>query len=170
MPEIKSNLVSVYVVRDGQDGVEVLLLQRPQDHVFPGDWQAVHGHIEQGEAAWQTAARELREETSIEPLRWYRLLHIESFYNPGNDSLYLVPAFVAHAPPDAQCVVSDEHQAFQWCTLAEAHARFSWETQRQSIDALAGATAAWPQPGPGLMEMDIAALRRQAADTRVDHA
>ncbi len=169
MPALKTNLISVYVLREGSRGMELLLLQRGPRHQFPGDWQAVHGHLEAGEAAWQAAEREVREETGLRPALWFRLHHIESFYNPENDSLYFVPTFVAVVDADSECTLSDEHQACRWCTLTEARELFAWETQRQSVDALSAATRTWPQPGPGLMPLDLPKLRRHA-DERRDRA
>ncbi len=162
MPRLKSNLVSVYVLRESAAGVELLMLQRPDDYVFPGDWQAVHGHVEPDETGWQAALREVREETGLSPDRWYRLFQVETFYNPENDSIYLVPVFVAAVDADADCRISDEHQACAWRRLTQARAAFSWETQRQTVDALLTATVSWPDAGPGLMIMEMDALNARA--------
>ena len=99
MARVRANLISVYVVRPAGSGVELLLLQRPDDYRFPGDWQAVHGHIEEGEPAWRAAERELAEETGLDAARWWRLSPLESFYNPENDSVYLVPTFLVEVVP-----------------------------------------------------------------------
>lgn len=165
MAQLKANLVSVYVVREGQRGIELLLLQRPQDYTFPGDWQAVHGHIEEGETAWQAALREVREETALQPRRWFRLFEVETFYNPENDTVYLVPTFMAEADRQAQCELSPEHRSHVWRLLPEARAQCAWETLRSSIDALTVATEKWPHAGAGLMELDLDALQRRQASS-----
>lgn len=159
MAQVRANLISVYVVRPAGSGVELLLLQRPDDHRFPGDWQAVHGHIEEGEPAWRAAERELAEETGLDAARWWRLSPLESFYNPENDSVYLVPTFLVEVAAEAEPVLSREHQAARWCTLADARGRYRWQTQRASVDAIEVALKDWPQAGDGLMELDLAALR-----------
>ena len=168
MPRIKSNLVSVYVVRDAPSAaatpLELLMLQRPNDYPLPGDWQAVHGHIEPNEPAWRAALREQHEETGLPVLHWYRLTEIESFFNPANDTIYLVPAFVAVVPPDAPTTLSDEHQACVWRTLDQAITMFSWQTQRRTIDTLREATHDWPTLGAALLPMDTAALHRASLD------
>ena len=64
-----------------------------------------------GRRAWQAAARELCEETGLPALRWFRCLHLETFYNPENDTVYFVPVFVVETTPDAPCHLSAEHQA-----------------------------------------------------------
>jgi 8-oxo-dGTP pyrophosphatase MutT (NUDIX family) len=168
MPRIKANLVSVYVVRDAPAGaatpIELLMLQRPADYLLPGDWQAVHGHIEPDEPAWCAALREQHEETGLPVLHWYRLAEIENFFNPANDTIYLVPAFVAVVPRDTQTVLSNEHQACVWRTLDQAITMFSWQTQRRTVDTLREATQDWPALGAALMELDIEALRRTAPE------
>ena len=93
--------------------------------------------------------------------RWWRLLRLESFYNPENDSIYQVPAFVGEVEPGAEPHISDEHQASRWCSLEEARSVFRWETQQASVDAIMASVEAWPQTGTGLMELDIEALQRQ---------
>ena len=162
MPRLKANLVSVYVVRPSPAGLDVLLLQRPAGHRFARDWQGVHGHIEPGETAWEAALRELREETGLVARRWFRLHRLESFYNPDNDSLYFVPVFIAEVDPQAECVTSEEHAACEWRPPAAARTRLSWETQRESLDALARAAVGWP--GSGVLELDLEALQRTDRD------
>ncbi len=166
MPRLKANLVSIYVLRealpDAATPVELLMLQRPADYALPGDWQAVHGHIEPDEPAWRAALREQDEETGLPVLHWYRLGEVESFFYPANDTIYLVPAFVAVVPRDAPTVLSDEHQACAWRTLDQAITMFSWQTQRRTVDTLREATQDWPALGAALMPMDTEALQRGA--------
>lgn len=169
MSRLKSNLVSVYLLREGDgggSGLQVLLLQRPPEHLFPGDWQGVHGHIEAGETAWQAALRELREETAVEPQCWYRLVRVGSFYVPENDTIYLVPSFLAVAPPAAAFRLSSEHQAGLWCPLGEARDRFSWVTQRDALEDIIAATRCWPRTGPELTPMDVDELQRTRSQPR----
>lgn len=170
MPRLRANLVSVYIVRTppedpSREALRLLLLQRPDDYRFPGDWQGVHGHIEGQEAAWQAAVRETEEETGLSIRRWWRLLRLESFYNPENDSIYQIPAFLAEAQDDAEPRLSAEHQAFRWCSLEEAPSLFAWETQQASLAAIVASVDDWPQTGTGLMKMDIQALGRRRAAT-----
>ena len=160
MPRQRSNLVSVYVLRGGTSSPQILLLQRAAGHAFAGDWQGVHGHIEEraGEAAWQAAERELQEETGLRALAWHRLDTIEQFYNAENDTIYLVPAFVALVPSGAAVRLSDEHQAFEWLSLEVAAQRSRWETQRRSFQLIAQAAQDWPALGVGLVELNMAAV------------
>ena len=165
MPRIKANLVSVYVIRNVLQGtinhIELLMLQRPADHIYAGDWQAVHGNIQLGETAWEAAIREQYEETSLPVKSWLRLAEVESFYNPENDSLYFVPTFVSVVDPDIEPVLSDEHQAAVWRPLHQAIPMFSWETQRSTVELLRKSTTEWPKLGPALMALDLDSLRQR---------
>ena len=63
--DIRSNSVSVVVVRICGDSAEYLLLRRATDYLRD-QWCQVAGAVEQGETAWQAAIRELKEETGLE--------------------------------------------------------------------------------------------------------
>ncbi len=160
MPRLRSNIVAVYVVRLGAAGVELLMLQRPAGHRFADAWQTVGGHIEErsGETAWQAAVRELREETGLEPRRWFRLDRPETFYNPDNDTIYFVPAFAALVSSEAQVTLSEEHQAFRWLTPADAASSVDWAAMRESLLLVGEALADPERPGLGVTEFDPAAL------------
>lgn len=160
-PRLRSNLISVYLVRPAEAGLELLLLQRSRDHSFAGDWQSVHGHLEGDEPAWRGAMREVAEETSLPVERWWRLEQVESFYNPDNDTVYFVPAFAALVGAGAEPSLSAEHQAHRWEPLTTAAGRLRWQTQRRSVNAIADALADWPATRAGLILIDVAALERR---------
>ena len=156
MPRLRSNIIAVYVVRPADDGIELLMLQRPETHRFAGAWQTVGGHIEekQGETAWQAALRELDEETRLTVERWFRIDRPETFYNPENDTIYFVPAFAALVAANVEPTISEEHQAWRWQAPEEAAATVDWAAMRDSI-LLVGAALADPKhPGLGVTEFD----------------
>ena len=67
MPEAAIRVVDVYPYRLAKDGLEFLLLRRAEATTYAGEWRMVGGTIRPGEAAWETALRELREETQCTP-------------------------------------------------------------------------------------------------------
>ena len=166
MPRLRSNIIAVYIVRpagpDPADGIELLMLQRPEGHRFAGAWQTVGGHIEekQDETAWQAAIRETDEETCLEVQRWFRIDRPESFYNPENDTIYFVPAFAALVARDAEPVLSEEHQAWKWQSPKEAAHAVDWAAMRDSILLVGDAFSDPEQPGLGVSEFDPEDLRR----------
>ena len=158
MPRLRSNLVAVYVVRPRSDHIELLLLQRPSGHRFAHAWQTIGGHIEErdGETAWQAALRELHEETSLTVERWFRIDQPESFYNPKNDTIYFVPAFIAIVAADAKPTLSAEHQAWRWERPHIAASLVDWAAMRDSIQLIGEALSDPASPGLGVSAFDPA--------------
>jgi len=59
----------VYLLREGQQGTEVLLQLRQNTPYMDGFWAAAAaGHVERGETAYDAARREALEETGVEDL------------------------------------------------------------------------------------------------------
>lgn len=156
MPRLRSNIIAVYIVRPAEHGIELLMLQRPEGHRFAGAWQTVGGHIEekQGETAWEAALRETEEETGLQVKRWFRIDRPESFYNPENDTIYLVPAFAALVAAGAEPTISNEHQDWRWQPAEEAAQSVDWAAMRDSILLVGEALADPEHPGLGVMEFD----------------
>lgn len=126
--------VSVLVVIHTPD-LQVLLLERA-DH--PGYWQSVTGSCVPGETPWQTAVREVREETGLDAGKyaltdWRQSFEFEIFaewrhrYAPGvtHNTEHVfglqVPA------PLSVTLEPREHLACRWLPRdAAAEAVFSW--------------------------------------------
>ena len=119
-----SVLVVIYLAASRQ----VLMLQRRDDPTF---WQSVTGSIEPGEEKWQTAVREVKEETGIdiiaEQLPLYDCQHCVDYpifaqfrhrYPPGvqqnREHWFCLPLT---KEPD---LILTEHTAYRWCSASEA--------------------------------------------------
>ena len=61
--KIISDLIEAHIFRETKKGIEFLLLKRADDQAYPRLWQMVTGKIRRGEKAFQTAIREIKEET-----------------------------------------------------------------------------------------------------------
>ena len=134
MLPVKSFTVSVFLLRPGADGTEVLLLRRTR--TLAGLWCQVAGKIEAGETAWQTALREVGEETGIALTELWSADHCEQFYEAGRNCITLVPVFVGFVPSDVQVVLNDEHDAYDWCSFEEAGDLLSFAGQREALAAV----------------------------------
>lgn len=133
MPRIASEIIDVYVFRRACAGVQYLVLRRAAAEVLPGTWQAVHGRIEAGERAYEAARRELREETQLEPLSFYQVDVVNTFYQARDDTVHHCPCFAAEVAPQAEPVLNDEHDAWLWLDFDQALARFPWPGQRRAL-------------------------------------
>ena len=134
MPEITSRFADCYVFRCRPDGRDEWLVLRRAPHIFMGDaWGPVQGHIEKGEKAYQTAYRELGEETGLPTLAFYQASYVNRFYIAETDQIILSPVFCAEVHHEAAVVLSDEHTAFEWLPWDAAMRRFVWPGQRKSL-------------------------------------
>jgi dihydroneopterin triphosphate diphosphatase len=130
MPNLVCRIVEVCVFRFQRYGPEYLLLRRAHDEVlYPDSWQIASGGIEEGETAVATALRELQEETGLAPQRMWVVPHVNVFYDPRNDVIQHSPVFAVETPPDAEPRLSNEHQAYEWCSVERAKKLLVWPGQ-----------------------------------------
>jgi ADP-ribose pyrophosphatase len=122
-------MVSVAVVRGTGEDARTLLVHRAGAHLR-GLWTYVAGHIEPGEKAWQTALRELHEETGLHAIALYSADRCETFYDVRDECIAIVPAFVAFVDAGAEVHLNDEHDDHAWVPFAEAIARLPFGGQR----------------------------------------
>jgi dihydroneopterin triphosphate diphosphatase len=134
--KIVSHMVEAHIFRETSDDLEFLLLKRSEKVIYPGLWQMVNGKIKDVEKAFQTALREIREETGIIPERLWVVPKVDSFYSHENDNIMLLPVFAAQFNFFSKVVISDEHTEFKWTNPLEAKKMLAWDGQRQSIDLI----------------------------------
>ena len=69
--QIISDMIEAHIFREVKNGIEFLLLKRNENQIYPGLWQMVTGKMKDGETAYQTAIREINEETSLKPEKFW---------------------------------------------------------------------------------------------------
>lgn len=133
--QITSTMVEIHIVYLKSDEPEFLVLTRSETEIFPGIKQPITGSIKNGEKAYETAIREVKEETGIEVNEFYSVPIVNSFYSASSDCLILIPVF-AVVVKSKNVVLSEEHSAYQWLTLEEAQKCFAWDGQRRAAALL----------------------------------
>lgn len=140
MTESVVRVVDVYLYRSNalsaEDEPRFGLLRRAAGHTYDGSWRMVGGAIETGEAAWQTALREVREETGWTPQRLWTIPSMNAFYEWQHDRVNLIPAFAAAIAPDDAAggpTLDDEHDAFAWLAPEAAADRLAWPEQQRLL-------------------------------------
>ena len=132
---VRSFLVYCYICRIQKGAGEFLLLKRTSKYLS-GTWQPVTGRIDGDETAWQTALREVKEETGLTPDRFYSTNRVDSFYEIGQNCISLAPVFVAFVDADVEVRLSTEHSEYQWCTAEQAQPHLLFAQQRDTICAI----------------------------------
>ena len=148
MPEVSLHAVDVYPYRAG----DWLVLRRAPGCPDAGAWRMVGGKIRPGEAAWQTALRELAEETGWRTGRGLRQLWtvgVNTFYEWDRDRVVMAPAFAAEVEGDP--ALDAEHDAWAWLPPDRAAARLAWPEQARLLRLAASLAeaerpAAWAVP------------------------
>ncbi len=125
--------ISAYIICKTHTDAKYLLIRRC-GRLLPGTWQMVTGGVHIGETAWETALREIQEETGIIPDSLYSADTVETFYMASNDKIAFVPVFVAfiHEPTTVQ-LSPDEHDAYEWLSFENAMKRLVWSEQRRTL-------------------------------------
>src|SRR5262245_36340014 len=130
--------VSCFVVRPSGSSHEFLQLRRRPGKYMGDTWQLVTGGIDEGETAWQAALRELREETSLEPLEFYQVDVVNTFYLAATDRMSHSPMFCAIVAPDAQVQLNDEHTAYRWIPRDQILSQVMWPGERAALAEVFG--------------------------------
>lgn len=132
MTEVVVRLVDLHVMRRENGEPRYLIMQRAAGEIYEDVWQGVTGKIKSGETAWQTALRELHEETDLQPLHMWTVDHVNLFYESSTDTLNCIPVFgveVAGGEP----TLSKEHRTYRWCSVQEAADLLLWQQQREGL-------------------------------------
>lgn len=95
----------------------------------------VTGKIEKGETAYSTALREIKEETGLSVKKLFVVPQVNSFYNSDDDSINLIPVFVALVGSH-DVRLSAEHQKFEWVKKDKAQTLLAWPGQAQSVEII----------------------------------
>ncbi len=135
--KVVSTLVEAHIFRQVDDDIEFLLIKRSDDdELYPGTWQMVTGTIGENEKAFETALREIQEETGLIPLKFWVAPNVNSFYNQVKDHINFIPVFASLVDKSSRVVLSPEHSEYKWVNAAEAKRMLLWQGQRNSVDII----------------------------------
>ena len=129
---VRSFLVYCYVCKMEKGTGKFLLLKRDSEYL-DNTWQPTTGRIEPNETAWQTALREVKEETNLIPDRLYSANRVEQFYEPSQNCICVAPIFVAFIDSEQPVKLSTEHSDFQWVATDEAYNLLTFPQQRDTL-------------------------------------
>lgn len=134
MADVGVRFADCHVFRTIAEGShQWLVLKRAPGTMLAGCWAPVQGHIEPGEKAYQTAYRELWEETGLRPIRFWQASYVNRFYLAESDQVILSPVFCAEVPADVDVVLDDEHTEYKWLDAHDAMDHYMWPGQKKSL-------------------------------------
>ena len=134
--EITSKYVELHIFRQINGKLEFLLLKRSGGQIYPGLWQMVTGKIKKGEKAFESALREMKEETGLTPKKFWTAPNVNSFYSPQEDNVILLPVFAALVEENSSVSISKEHTEFKWTSSDNAKNLLAWPGQRKSVETI----------------------------------
>lgn len=133
---VKKKLIDLYPYRFNNNVVELLLLKRAEGEKYDGQWRMIGGKVEEGEAHWEAALRELDEETGLKPTTFWALPSLNKFYEWNSDEILLIPAFAAEINPADSIKLNKEHSTADWFDIKEATQLIYWPEQRRLLKLL----------------------------------
>lgn len=133
--DVLSNIVEAHVFRIENDDLKFLMLKRKADETYPNLWQMVSGAIEGTEIAYETAIREIVEETGITINKLWVVPNVNSFYSPERNKIFMIPVFAAKTE-DINIKLSNEHSEYKWVAKEEALKLLAWPGQRKSVEII----------------------------------
>jgi dATP pyrophosphohydrolase len=129
----RPKVVDVYPYLKEKDEINFLLLKRSSDKIYGGQWRMIGGKVENDEKAYETALRELKEETQLSPEIFWTVPSINHFYNPESDQILFIPAFAAEIFADSEIILDEEHISFKWVPYSEICEYGLWPEQINMI-------------------------------------
>jgi dATP pyrophosphohydrolase len=132
---IRTRGVIAFVVAGNGDSARVLLLQRKTPPV--GAWCPVSGRIEANETGWQTALREILEETGLKEGALSTTGIVDSFYDPAENTIEMMPVFLFAIERETAVTVDDSQSDHAWLTVGAALARLTFAGHKAALETIA---------------------------------
>jgi len=134
--KVVSTLIEAHIFRQNGNELEFLLLKRSDKEKYPNIWQMVTGSIDENEKAYQTALREIMEETGLSTEKLWIVPQVNSFYSHEKDEVCFVPVFAALVKEKSDVRISSEHSEFKWLEKENAKELLAWKGQRNAVDTI----------------------------------
>jgi dATP pyrophosphohydrolase len=131
---IRARGVIAFVVAGTGSAAQVLLLKRKRAPV--GAWCPVSGRIEAGEKAWQTALREIGEETGLKDGALYTTGVTDGFYDPVENAIELMPVFLFMIARETAGTLDEAQSGYVWRDADAAVAQLTFAGHKTALAAI----------------------------------
>jgi dihydroneopterin triphosphate diphosphatase len=119
---IRCQGIAVILLKIVKGEYRVLLMKRATP-ILKDVWCYIGGGIEEGEKAWESALREIQEETGITKVSLYISNKFDQFYSSRENYIYVAPVFVGYVDEEEDVVLNPEHIDYKWMIFEEAKER-----------------------------------------------
>jgi len=127
-------LIDVYPYRIKGRSIEFLILKRSSKKIYADQWRMVGGKVKEGETFWEAGLRELNEELSEKPRRFWSIPSVNTFYEHKTDSIHQIPAFAAELEwNDERIKLNEEHSGYLWVKASRIDEYIHWPEQKRLI-------------------------------------
>jgi 8-oxo-dGTP diphosphatase len=117
MQEKTARTVGALFIRP--DGRILLGLRAPSKKVWPGHWDTIGGHVENGESLDDALVREVQEEAGVTPTQFRLIATVRERqperYGDALHHIYAVTAWQGGDPAN----MCDEHTELRWFSIGE---------------------------------------------------
>lgn len=124
-------LIDVYPYKIEAEKPRFLIFKRSSQKIYANQWRMVGGKVKVGEERWRAALRELKEETGLEPAKFWSIPSVNQFYEAQTDTLHTIPAFAAQIENNTHIQLDEEHTEFKWIGISEVKNYIPWPEQRR---------------------------------------
>ena len=131
---LRARGVIAFVAAGTGPSARVLLLKRKTAPV--GAWCPVSGTIEADEKGWQTALREIAEETGIRNGALYTTGVTDSFYDPQANTIELMPIFLLMLERETAVTLDHSQSEYAWLTIEAALDRLTFAGHRMALETI----------------------------------
>ena len=133
MNNIQVSVVDCHVVYWEGNIPQFLTIKRAPEERYPLIWQCITGGIVNNEKAYETAIRELREETGLYPSKIWTIDQVNNYYDPKYDKVFLIPVFGIEVETK-NVELSSEHVDFYWGSKEKVKSKMLWNQQKNGLE------------------------------------
>lgn len=126
-------LVDVYVYRIVKGEPQFLLFLRSAKKIYAHQWRMIGGKVQEEEKYWETALRELMEETGLTPDMFWTIPSVNTFYEAKIDQIHHIPAFAVELSVEKTPTLDAEHTEHRWISINELDSYLHWPEQKRLI-------------------------------------
>jgi len=133
MNNVKVSVVDCHVVYWEADIPQFLTIKRSAQERYPLIWQCITGGVNMNEKAYQTAIRELKEETGLYPDKMWTIDQVNNYYDPKYDCVFLIPIFGIEVK-SKDVKLSSEHVEYYWGSKDRVKDKMLWSQQKLGLE------------------------------------